>query len=104
MSKKRKKRHEIFNSLLQDEKVCYRTQSTINLHKHHIFAGSQRNKSEKYGLWVWLRNDWHNGASYSVHADPTGELAVHLKQEAQRKFEAIYGHEKFMEEFGKNYL
>lgn len=31
-------------------------------------------------------------------------LDLRLKQECQRKFELLYGHEMFMKEFNKNYL
>ena len=27
-----------------------------------------------------------------------------MKQAGQRRFEELYGHDKFMQEFGKNYL
>ena len=89
-------------SLLQDEKKCYITGGTENLHQHHIFAGSRRRASDKWGCWVWLRWDWHNGASYGVHNNPA--LERQLKQLCQMEFEKLYGHEKFMEVFGKNYL
>lgn len=89
-------------SIMQDEKECYITGSTENLHKHHIFFGSNRKNSEKYGCWVWLRADWHNMSSYGVHFDR--ELDLRLKAECQAKFEAIWGHEKFMHIFGRNYL
>ena len=32
------------------------------------------------------------------------EVAKHLKQIAQRAFEAKYSHEMWMQEFGKNFL
>lgn len=92
----------MLKSLLQDEKKCYITGSTENLHQHHIFAGNRRNASDRWGCWVWLRADWHNMASYGVHSNK--ELDDRLKQEAQAAFEKIHGHQKFMDVFGKNYL
>ena len=89
-------------SLLQDEKKCYITGATENLHQHHIFKGSRRKASDKWGCWVWLRADWHNMADYGVHFNK--ELDTWLKLEAQAAFEAKYGHQKFMDVFGKNYL
>lgn len=89
-------------SLLQDEKRCYITGSTENLHQHHIFAGSRRMASDKWGCWVWLRADWHNMADYGVHFNR--ELSDRLKCEAQAAFEKKHGHQKFMDVFGKNYL
>ena len=89
-------------SIMQTEKECYITGSTEDLHKHHIYPGSRRNASEKWGCWVWLRSDWHNMAGYGVHNDLA--LDSRLKAECQIEFERRYGHEKFMEVFGKSYL
>jgi hypothetical protein len=90
-------------SILQSEKGCYMTADTSNLHKHHIFGGSNRKWSEKYGLWVWLRCDWHNLADYGVHFNK--QLDVELKEYAQTKFEEVHGtREDFMRIFGRNFL
>ncbi len=90
-------------SIMQTDKECYITHSTSELHRHHIFYGNaNRKKSERYGCWVWLRSDWHNMADYGVHFNHG--LDTYLKQECQRKFESIYGHEKFMSVFHRNYL
>lgn len=94
---------KLAESILQDEKKCFITGSTTNLHRHHIMHGTANRKlAEEYGLWVWLRADWHNGADYSVHNDHQLDLA--LKRVAQEAFEAKYGHAKWMEVFGKNYI
>lgn len=89
-------------SLLQSEKECYITGSCSNLHKHHIFGGPNRKNSEKYGLWVYLRADWHNMSDYAVHFDK--QLDLELKQTAQKVFEEEQGHDKFMAIFHRNYL
>ena len=90
-------------SIMQTEKECYKTRSTLNLHKHHIFGGTaNRKKSEKWGCWVWLQSDYHNASGHGVHSDK--QFNMQLKQECQAKFEERYGHEKFMEVFHKNYL
>lgn len=90
-------------SILQDKKECYITGSTSNLHKHHIFGGRHNRKmSEKYGCWIWLRADWHNMSNYGIHFNK--DLDKLMKVEAQTRFENIYGHDKFMEVFRKNYL
>ena len=91
------------NSIIQNDKKCYVTGSTTNLHKHHIFSGTaNRKKAEQYGLWVYLRADWHNMSAYGVHFNK--RLDTELKQLAQRKFEEKHGHEMFMSVFKKNYL
>lgn len=90
-------------SILQDRKECFITGSTENLHKHHIFGGNPGRKlSEEYGCWVYLRGEYHNLSKKGVHFDK--ELDLELKRMAQRAFEERWGHEKFMEVFGKNYL
>lgn len=87
---------------MQSKKECYVSHSTTGLHRHHVFAGSRRKASEDWGCWVWLRGDWHNLAPYGVHHDAA--LDRRLKQETQTRFESLYGHDKFMQVFGKNYL
>ena len=68
------------DSILQSRKECYLTGSTQGL----------------------LRGDWHNLASYGVHFDRA--LDMQLKQTCQRKFERLYGRDKFIEVFGKSYI
>jgi hypothetical protein len=51
---------------------------------------------------VWLRGDWHNLSNYGVHFNK--DLDRKLKQETQEKFEELYGHDKFIEVFGRNYI
>ena len=89
-------------SILQKDKECFITGAHDGLHKHHIFRGSRRQAADKWGCWVWLRGDWHNMAPYGVHNNP--ELDDDLKRKAQQRFEELYGHDKFMAVFGKNYL
>lgn len=89
-------------SIMQTAKECYLTGARCNLHRHHIWGGGRRALSEKWGCWVWLRADWHNMSSYGVHADH--DLDMRLKQETQRRFEELHGHDQFMAVFGKNYL
>ena len=89
------------DSIMQEVKECYITGSTRGLHKHHVYAGSRRRASEEWGCWVWLRGDWHNLSSYGVHSN--AELDKRLKTQTQERFEQLYGHEKFMEVFGKSY-
>lgn len=90
------------DSILQTEKECFITHSTDNLHKHHIYAGSRRKISEKYGFTVYLRADWHNMASYGVHNDKS--LDLHLKRLCQSKFEETHSRQEFMKLIGKSYL
>ena len=84
---------------MQDDKYCYITGYTQGLDKHHCFTGIRRKAAEQYGCWVWLRHDVHM-AAHSTQP----ELLSQLRQECQERFEEIYGHDKFMSVFGKNYL
>lgn len=89
-------------SILQDKRECYITGRTDSLHRHHIYGGSRRKASEKWGCWVYLIGDYHNQSAQGVHFNP--KLDQQLKRICQKEFELRYGREKFMELFGKNYL
>ena len=86
-------------SIIQDSKECFVTGATKNLDRHHIFGASRRDKSEQYGLWVWLRHDVH----MSIHSGDS-VMAYSLKRLAQTKFEEHHSRKRFVEIFGKNYL
>ena len=90
-------------SILNGDRVCYICETTLNLHKHHIFAGTANRKlSEQYGCWVYLCAYHHNASDHSVHANK--ELDLWLKRVAQIRFEKMYSRQKFIEVFGRNYL
>lgn len=91
-------------SILQDEKKCFLTGCTKGLHRHHIFNGFNRDNSEKYGLWVWLKWDRHIADSphSTPHNDPT--IDEMLKRMAQRKFEETHSRDEFMQIFGRSWL
>lgn len=80
------------------EARCLICAGVRNLERHHVFEGSRRSASEKYGAVVWLCHDHH----MAIHNDAAAMR--NLKRAAQRAFEAKYSHEKFMEVFKKNYL
>lgn len=92
------------DSIMQDEKKCYLTGARSGLHKHHIFGSFNRDNSEKYGLWVWLK--WDHHIADSPHRTPhnDAEIDLMLKREAQRKFEQSHSREEFMRIFGRNWL
>lgn len=89
-------------SIMQNNRVCYLTGRTDNLHRHHIYGGSRRASSEEWGCWVYLTGEKHNLSRDSVHGNPA--LSLQLKEECQRRFEELHGHDAFMAVFGKNYL
>lgn len=86
-------------SIMQDDKFCFVTGGLIELDRHHIFAGSRRKASEKYGCWCWLRHNVH----MELH-DKNKALDKMLRRACQERFEEIWGHDEFMRVFGKNYL
>ena len=68
---------------------------------HHIFPGSRRKTSEKYGYLYRVRPAIHQ----FIHDNPNRGIDLMLKQTAQKHFEAHYGNRKdFIREFGRSYL
>ena len=91
-------------SILQDERECYITGSTYNLHRHHIYAGGRRKISEANGFWVYLTGRLHNQSDDGVHGKNGHELDLLLKQDCQRKYEETHSRKEWMALMGKNYL
>lgn len=92
------------NSILSNNKVCYRCGTTFNIHKHHIFGGANRTRSEKEGCWVYLCAPHHNMSDKGVHFDRKYDLE--LKQECEAKWLEVNNKtiDDFINDFGKNYL
>ena len=93
---------KLWSVFTDDMDHCYFT-GTSPVERHHIFGGSSKAASEKYGFVIPLRPDLHpNG----VHAGPhSKEIDTKLKQMAQEYFEANYGtRDDFRRIFGKSYL
>lgn len=90
------------DSILQANKECYVCRTTLNLHSHHIFFGSNRKHSEKYGLKVWLCAAHHNMSNAGVHFNRPLDLKI--KQAAQAEFEKQHDRKEFMRIFGKSWL
>ena len=91
-------------SIIQNNKQCFITGATQGLHKHHIFFGTNHNNSEKYGLWVWLK--WNYHIADSPHATPHNDKSTDnwLKRIAQRKFEESHSRDDFIRIFGRSWL
>ena len=91
-------------SIIQTEKICYFCGAVSNLESHHIFFGEKNRKwSEKYGLKVWLCHSDHRDNLNGVHG-LAAQKRKHLEMIGQEVFEKKYGHKKFMDVFGRNYL
>ena len=71
---------KLWSCFTDDMDHCYYTGSAP-VERHHIFGGSNRRNSEKYGFVIPLRPDLHpNG----VHAgNGAHQMDINLKQMAQ---------------------
>ena len=89
-------------SILQNEERCYYCGRIYGLERHHVMAGvANRPLSERYGLWIWCCHLCHVG-KFGVQYDK--QKNWDLKAKAQKAFEEIYGHDKWMSTFYKNYI
>lgn len=85
--------------------LCGRNGQDDRLERHHIFGGSNRNLSERYGLVADLCGErCHRTGRDSVHQN--GEIAKMLHRYGQRKAmeENNWTIEQFRKVFGMNYL
>ena len=75
------------------------------LDEHHVFGGSNRKLSEKYGLKVYLHHSkCHIFGKGSVHQN--AEVGNMVKKVAQQRAMQHYGwsEDDFRQIFGKSYL
>lgn len=94
----------VWSVFTDDMGHCFITGSP-NVHIHHIFPGSRRKVSERYGFTVPLVYYLHEFGKDSVHENPNDGLDLKLKQMAQEYWESHYGNRKaFIATFGKSYL
>ena len=97
-----------WKSIIQsDREYCYLCDkagiyNNYFLQKHHVFGSSNRNNSEREGLYVALCVAHHEYGPQAVHTNHEEDLS--LKKEAQEIYESTHSHEEFMAIFGKNYL
>jgi len=90
-------------SIISNDHECLLCQTTLNLHKHHIFFGTgKRALSEKYGCWCYLCAAHHNMSDQAVHFNK--ELDNELKKLTQEKFQEVYPDLDFIKIFGRSYL
>ena len=95
---------KLWSVFTDDMEHCYFT-GTPYCHRHHIFYGPYRSKSEEYGFVIHLASQLHEFEPESVHGNPNQGLDLQLKQMAQTYFEEHYGtREEFIRIFGKNRL
>ena len=83
------------------DNTCFLCGSHYNIEIHHIYSGSRRKSSTKYGLVVPLCINCHRGPN-GVHQN--AEKMRYLRVIGQRMFEKVYPDEDFVAIFHKNYL
>lgn len=107
----KKKRRSHPDSILQrkEEGYCYLCAMlrddwrACSREEHHIFfSAHQRQLSEEYGLKVYLCSRHHREGKEAVHQNQ--KIRRMLEARGQQAFEAKYGHKKFIEVFGRNYI
>ena len=91
-------------SLMSNEKVCFVCKTTFNLHKHHIFGGANRTKSDKDGCWCWLCASHHNMSNQGVHLNREADLR--LKRICEMRWIKANNktEEDFIKKYGRSYL
>lgn len=72
------------------------------LHKHHIFGGPNRWKSEEDGLFVWLCVYHHETGITAVHRN--SDIMQMMHEIGQEAYERIHSRREFMDRYGKNYM
>lgn len=92
-------------SIININKNCYICKNVHNLELHHIFFGSNRKKSDKDGLVVYLCYEHHRGTN-GVHGKNGKALNLYLKKIAERAWLEYYDKTKedFRKRYGRNYL
>ena len=88
-----------------EKKYCYcRNQRFNGSHRHEVFGASNREKSIRYGLVVFIPPDFHNMADYGVHfnADFRTQMQAFTQLQAMEFYR--WSEQDFINEFGKSYL
>ena len=69
-----------------------------------MYGGSYKTASEKYGLVIWLRYDWHIHTPYSIHHDK--QYREEVQREVQLKAMEYYGwtEDDFRNLIGRSFL
>lgn len=88
--------------LAEPPKRCLITGSP-KAERHHVYGGTRRKLSEKWGAIAYLAKDFHTG-KHGVH-NGNKELRLMLQAETQKRFEAAgWTREEFIGTFGQNYI
>ena len=97
-SKLRKLEDNRYSILQEDTTKCFLCERKLELDKHEAFGGSNRQKSMQWGLVYYLCRKCHS------KADLEKMTRQFLHDYARKIFIEKYSEDKFLKEFGKNYL
>ncbi len=87
------------------DKQCFICGSRKNVEVHHIFGASNRTKSDKDGLTVYLCSDCHREGRYAAHRDANTAQLLHAVGELMWMVKhPDKGVWDFVARYGRNYL
>ena len=90
-------------SIMSDEKMCFICETTLNLNRHEVFFGPNRQKSKEDGCWCYLCTSHHHMGPNSPHQSK--EIDLQLKRMCQRRWEKKYGtRDDFIKRYGRSWL
>ena len=78
--------------------ICYICQKRRKDDLHELFGGSNRRKSIEWGLVIPICRVCHSEWKTNE------EMRKKYQEDGKQKFYKLYSKEKFLEEFGKNYI
>ena len=89
------------DTIIKQDRICFQPGCECPyVEQHHVWAGSYRNASERYGLKVYMCHDHH----MKLHENETDMMK--MRAFAQGYAMAYYGWtlEEFMEKIGRSFL
>lgn len=85
--------------------LCGRNGSADPLDLHHVWGGSRRRKSEKYGAVVYLCHErCHERGEDAVHNNYAVDLMLKSKTQRELMERLGWSEDDFRREFGKSWL
>lgn len=85
--------------------LCGRNGTCDRLERHHIFGGSNRDKSDKYGLVVLLCGErCHRNGKNAVHRNAITAQRIHEYGQLKWMREQGKTEDDFRKEFGRSYI
>lgn len=73
-------------------------------HKHHVFGGPNRKRSERDGLFIYLTPEMHNASDKGIHFNQEFMDYAHLKGQYAWMDHYNKTKEDFIKEYGRSYI